>query len=81
MSSSRSIVVSVVAMMVAIIAGTVGSMFSEQLSFFDALWLTVVTILTVGMLFHKHFMENCLPSSLFQSASASSHTRQRWSFL
>ncbi|MCG3084902.1 potassium channel protein [Anoxybacillus sp. LAT_35] len=48
MSSSRSIAVSVIAMIVAIIAGTVGFMFSEQLTFFDALWLTVVTILTVG---------------------------------
>ena len=48
MSSSRSIVVSVVAMLFAIAAGTIGFMFSEQLTFFDALWLTVVTILTVG---------------------------------
>lgn len=48
MSSSRSIVASVIAMIVAIIAGTIGFMFSEQLTFFDALWLTVVTILTVG---------------------------------
>jgi voltage-gated potassium channel len=48
MNSSKSLIVSVIAMLLAISAGTIGFMLSEQLSFFDALWLTVVTILTVG---------------------------------
>ncbi|MBM7648304.1 voltage-gated potassium channel [Bacillus ectoiniformans] len=30
------------------VIGTIGFMYFEQLSFFDALWLTVITVLTVG---------------------------------
>ncbi|RAK20505.1 TrkA family protein [Anoxybacillus vitaminiphilus] len=48
MRSSRSLVVAVTAMLISVMIGTVGFIFSEQMSFFEALWLTVITIFTVG---------------------------------
>jgi voltage-gated potassium channel len=48
MKSSKSLVVAVSAMFLALIIGTVGFIASEQMPFFDALWLTVITIFTVG---------------------------------
>jgi voltage-gated potassium channel len=48
MRSSKSLVVAVTAMLIAVIVGTVGFILSEQMSLFEALWLTVITIFTVG---------------------------------
>lgn len=48
MRTSKPVFLSILAMGLAIGAGTIGFILSEHLSFFDALWLTVVTILTVG---------------------------------
>ncbi|MBB5324057.1 voltage-gated potassium channel [Anoxybacillus tepidamans] len=48
MRSSKSVLISILAMLLAIGAGTIGFSISEKLPFFEALWLTVVTILTVG---------------------------------
>jgi voltage-gated potassium channel len=48
MRSSKSLVGAVTAMLLAIVIGTVGFILSEQMSFFEALWLTVITIFTVG---------------------------------
>jgi len=48
MRSSKPVFLSILAMGLAIGIGTIGFSLSEKLPFFDALWLTVVTILTVG---------------------------------
>lgn len=48
MRSSKSLVAAISAMLLAVFVGTLGFSFSEHLSLFDALWLTIVTIFTVG---------------------------------
>lgn len=44
----RQIFIVIIGMLVIVLVGTVGFQYFEQLSFFDALWMTVITVLTVG---------------------------------
>ncbi|MGM7682083.1 potassium channel family protein [Cytobacillus sp. Hm23] len=48
MKVSKHIVISLIGMTIIIIVGGLGFAFLEGISFFDALWMTAITVLTVG---------------------------------